>query len=133
MRSVQDARIRKTLEFLKDKQGYADKLTAELALLEVRALKKGYTPVARLNGTSDTPWESYIDMEALPNIQFYDYTKNYMRMQSWLREMLPFNYHLTYSNDEHTTFAERHFILAKGGNVAVVFRNSIPITGKGTL
>lgn len=126
MRNVQDARIRKTLEFLKDKQGYADKLVKELANLETRALKKGYTPVARLNGTSDIPWENYIDMEALPNVRFYDYTKGYMRMQSWLRGVLPFNYHLTFSNDEHTTLAERHFILAKGGTVAMVFRDKIP-------
>lgn len=126
MQSVQGARIHKTLDFLKDRYDYATRLTKELVLLETRALKKGYTPVARLNGTSDIQWEKFIQMDALPNIRFYDYCKSYMRMQSWLRDALPSNYHLTYSFSEKTTPAELHFILAKGGNVAVVFRNYIP-------
>jgi hypothetical protein len=126
MRMVQNSRKRKTLEFLKDRQGYADRLTAELVNLEARALKKGYTPVARLNGTSDIQWEDYIDMEALPNIQFYDYTKNWERMQRYIRDGLPDNYHLTYSYNERILFAEMYFVKGKGHNMAVVFRDKLP-------
>jgi hypothetical protein len=123
---IHRSRTGKTLEWINDRQGYADRLVKELVNLEERAIKKGYQPVARLNGTSDIPWENWIDMEALPNVQFYDYTKSYDRMQKWLRGTLPSNYYLTYSNNEYTTNAERHFILAKGGTVAVVFRDEVP-------
>jgi hypothetical protein len=126
MRMVQDSRINKTLEFLKDRQAYADKMVGELINLEARALKKGYTPVARLNGTSDIRWEDYINMGALPNIQFYDYTKNWERMQRYIRDGLPDNYHLTYSYSEKSAFADTYFITAKGHNVAMVFRNKMP-------
>ena len=126
MRTVQAARIRKTREFLKDRQGYADRLVEELINLEARAIKKGYTPVARLNGTSDIQWEKYIPMEALPNVQFYDYCKSYIRMERFLRGDLPENYHLTYSFSERDTFAEVNFVTREKGNVAVVFRNKIP-------
>ncbi len=126
MRMVQGARIRKTKEFLKDRQGYADKLTEELVLLEKRALKKGYTPVARLNGTSDILWENYISMDAMPNAQFYDYTKSYDRMQRFLDGKLPDNYHLTFSYSEDTSALQAWSILDKGGNVAVVFRKEMP-------
>ncbi len=128
MRMVQDSRINKTLSFLSDRQGYADELVKELVNLEARALKKGYTPVARLNGTSDIPWENYIPMDALPNVQFYDYTKSYGRMVSFLQKKLPHNYHLTYSYNECNLTGGTNFILAHGGNIAVVFRNEIPAT-----
>ncbi|KKN92328.1 hypothetical protein LCGC14_0208190 [marine sediment metagenome] len=127
MRMVQAARIRKTREFFKDRQGYTDRLVGELINLEARAIKKGYTPVARLNGTSDIQWEDYIDMEALPNIQFYDYTKGRKRMFKYLNEnSFPPNYYLTYSFNEHTTPQQVGRILYYGGNVAVVFREEIP-------
>ncbi len=127
MRMVQDSRIRKTLEFLKDRQGYADKLVKELVNLETRALKKGYTPVARLNGTSDIGWEKYIPMEAFSNTKFYDYTKGRKRMFKYLNEnSFPPNYYLTYSFNEHTTPQQVGRILYYGGNVAVVFREETP-------
>lgn len=128
---IHRSRMGKTLKFLNHRQDYADALMRELVLLDKRALSKCYTPVARLNGTSDVPWEKYIDMEALPNVRFYDYTKGYMRMQNFLRGMMPDNYDLTYSYSEETTPAEVHFILKKGGNVAVVFRKEIPDTFQG--
>jgi hypothetical protein len=126
MRTVQAARIRKTLEFLKDRQGYADRLVKELVNLETRALKKGHTPVARLNGTSDIPWEKYIPMEAFSNTKFYDYTKNDTRMWQYLDGELPENYYLTYSCHESTTVDDVFWLMYEGGSVAVVFRNTIP-------
>ena len=131
MYMIHRSRISKTLSFLDNRKGYAFDLENELVNLEARALKKGLKPVARLNGTSDIPWEKYLHMEAFSNTQFYDYTKGYMRMQSWMRDVLPANYHLTYSYNEYTKPAELHFIIAKGGNVAVVFRDTIPAEWKG--
>jgi hypothetical protein len=126
MRTVQNSRIAKTLDFFGARDEYCERLTDELVNLETRALKKGYTPVARLNGTSDILWENYLPLEAFSNTQFYDYTKSYMRMQKYMRDGLPDNYHLTYSFSERDTFAEVNFITAKGYNVAVVFREEIP-------
>ncbi|MBW2675785.1 MAG: hypothetical protein JRD89_20655 [Deltaproteobacteria bacterium] len=128
MYMIHRSRMGKTLTFFDDKERYAGDLTKELANLETRALKKGYTPVARLNGTSDVPWEKYIPMEAFSNTQFYDYTKSYERMRMFLAGKLPDNYHLTYSYDEYTTPGDVNFILTLGGTVAVVFREEIPET-----
>ncbi len=132
MYMIHRSRMGKTLSFLDDRQGYADRLTEELVLLNMRALSKCYTPVARLNGTSDIPWEKYIPMDALPNIEFYDYTKGYGRMFKFLTKKLPTNYHLTYSYNEHTSNGDMNFILSAGGNVAVVFRKEIPDVWYGT-
>jgi hypothetical protein len=126
MYMIHRSRISKTLDFFDDRQGYADKLSKELILLEARALKKGYTPVARLNGTSDVPWEKYIPMDVFTNTQFYDYTKSYGRMMQFVRGVFPTNYDLTFSFSEDTTPVMLHWITAKGGNVAVVFRDEIP-------
>ncbi len=131
MYMIHRSRMAKTLSFLDDRQLYADRLTQELVLLNSRALSKCYTPVARLNGTSDIPWEKYIPMDALPNIEFYDYTKGYSRIWKFLNGALPDNYHLTYSYSEETTTAQVWFIINAGGNVAVVFRKDIPDTFMG--
>lgn len=131
MYMIHRSRMGKTLSFLDDRQLYADRLTQELVLLNSRALSKCYTPVARLNGTSDIPWEKYIPMDALPNVKFYDYTKGYERMRQWLAGKLPDNYHLTYSHSEHTTQGDINFITSLGGNVAVVFRKEIPDVWRG--
>jgi hypothetical protein len=126
MRMVQNARINKTLSWFSGRAAYTHRLCGELVNLEDRAIKKGYTPVARLNGTSDIPWERYLPLDAFSNTQFYDYTKDYMRMQRYMKDGLPDNYHLTYSFSERDSFAEVNFITAKGYNVAVVFRERIP-------
>ena len=65
-----------------------------------------------------------------PNVTFYDYTKNPKRFN----KKLPKNYHLTFSRSEdNDKDVER--VLAKGGNVAVVFGvknvNQLPTTYKG--
>ena len=127
---IHRSRIGKTLRWLNNKQDYIGKLCSELALLEKRAKKKGYHPVARLNGTSDIPWESWIPMKGY-NIQFYDYTKGYKRMLRFLDLKLPYNYHLTFSYSEKTTKRQVNHIISKGGNIAVVFRKEIPKTFMG--
>jgi hypothetical protein len=126
MYMIHRSRIGKTLDFLDDRYGYANRLSKELVNLELRAIKKGKLPVARLNGTSDIPWETYISMEAFSNTQFYDYTKSELRMRRFLAGELPANYHLTYSHDEFTTPRLVKSLTDKGGNVAVVFRKEIP-------
>jgi hypothetical protein len=76
----------------------------------------------RLNGTSDIPFEKFKIrdnkniFELHPNVQFYDYTKNYVRM----RKEMPSNYHLTFSLSE-TNKKVAFELLSEGKNVAMVF------------
>jgi len=82
-----------------------------------------------LNGTSDLPWEhvrvTFADgtvgtiFDRFPGVQFYDYTKVATRFG----KPLPANYDLTFSlADGNERAAE--LVLARGGRVAVVFRNA---------
>jgi hypothetical protein len=123
---IHRSRIGKTLDFFEDRYGYATRVAGELDNLEKRAIKKGKLPVARLNGTSDVPWETYLHMESFSNTQFYDYTKSELRMRQFLDRDLPANYDLTYSHDEFTTPRLVKSLTDKGGNVAVVFRKEMP-------
>lgn len=131
MHTVQESRINKTLLWLKNRDKYLAQICAELANLEKRAAKKGYLPVARLNGTSDIPWEDYIPMESFTHTSFYDYTKSERRMWKWLAGKLPTNYYLTYSLHELTALGMVKKFTNRGANVAVVFRNEIPSTFQG--
>jgi hypothetical protein len=82
-----------------------------------RAARHGLRPAARLNGTSDIPWES-VDPALFDEFRatvFYDYTKAPHR----IARPMP-NYSLTFSRSE-TNEADALATLARGGNVAVVF------------
>lgn len=84
-----------------------------------------YTPVVRLNGTSDIPWENDIGgrqslITANSDLTFYDYTKSSERMLSFLDGKMPRNYHLTFSMGGTEDDAVPD-ILRRGGNVTVVF------------
>ena len=128
---IHKSRIGKTLDWFADRQGYADKVTAELVLLEKRAIKKQLLPVARLNGTSDIAWENYIPMEAFGNTKFYDYTKSEQRVRNFIEGKLPANYDLTYSYHEFTAPGLVKRLTNYGANVAVVFRKEMPSAFQG--
>ena len=63
--------------------------------------------------------------ELFPNIQFYDYTKNWTRFN----KPLPANYHLTFSRSE-TNHGKAMELLRRGVNVAIVF-DKLPKTYEG--
>jgi hypothetical protein len=117
---IQEARIRKTQWFFNDRDGFMAQLVKDIQAAERLAKRQGFTPVIRLNGTSDLRWETVAVngekniMTVFPHIQFYDYTKLPNRIG------LPSNYHVTFSRSEsnHLTAAlsELH-----GMNVAIVF------------
>ena len=130
MSSVQRARIAKTRLFFTDKQSFLADLWKEIAKSMKSAEKKGMTPCFRLNLTSDLPWEKikYNGQNvfaAFPSVQFYDYTKSPDRMTAFLAGEMPSNYHLTFSRSEHNNDLCLSF-LKSGGNVAMVFRKSLP-------
>lgn len=127
--NVKSARLRKTLEFFKDKEGFLNELKSDITALVKKAKKAGMSPCVRLNGTSDIPWHNMGIMEAFPEIPFYDYTPNKSRMMEYLDGKLPKNYSLTFSRKEDNESACDE-IMAKGGNVAAVFK-TMPTTWKG--
>lgn len=127
---IQLARIRRTERFFEQRETFMSDLVFEIERAIRFATRDGYTPVFRLNGTSDLRWESipcvrhgkpYASiMLAFPGVQFYDYTKLANRKN------IPANYSLTFSladgNDEQAFQA-----LANGLNVAAVFRDKATV------
>lgn len=125
----QQARIRKTRWFFKDRVGYLKQLDDDINLLECVAKSRNMIPVVRLNATSDLPWEKFGVMERHPSLQFYDYTKSPDRMRRFLEGAMPKNYHLTFSRSESNE-EECEGVLDCDGNVAVVFGGKLPPTWK---
>ena len=130
MSSVQKARVKKTLFFFKDKQNFLAELWVEVAKSIKSAARKGMTPCFRLNLTSDLQWEKIKFngqnvFEAFPSVTFYDYTKSAERMTAFVNGEMPANYHLTFSRSESNGALALAF-LKSGGNVAMVFRKSLP-------
>jgi hypothetical protein len=128
--NVQNSRIEKTRLFFKDKAIFLSQLIKEITAAVKSAEKQNLTAVFRLNLTSDLPWEkiklngkSVFDL--FPSVRFYDYTKSPERMTAFLAGEMPQNYHLTFSKSE-TNGAIAESILKSGGNVAMVFRKSLP-------
>lgn len=121
---VQQGKIDKTEWFLDNRTEFLAKLDAEITAISKKAKHQttDNIPVIRLNGTSDIAWEKFKIrdgkniFELHPNIQFYDYTKNYIRFE----KQQPKNYHLTFSLSE-TNRDKALELLAKGHNVVMVF------------
>jgi len=119
--AIQEARIRKTKWFFEDRESFMDQLVKDIYAAIRKAKREGFTPVFRLNGTSDIRWETVrvgaFDniMDMFQSVQFYDYTKLPNRRN------VPSNYHLTFSRSESNELDALR-ILANGVmNVAVVF------------
>ena len=126
--STQQARINKTILFVRFKPQFWAQLIKNIKSLIRKAKRLGFIPVIRLNGTSDNLWErikikgtefdGLTIFQAFPEVQFYDYTKYTFQERS---TNLPNNYHLTYSFSEDTTPEILADNLNNGRNVAVVF------------
>jgi hypothetical protein len=118
--AIQEARIRKTKWFFEDRESFMIQLVKDIYAAIRKAKREGFTPVFRLNGTSDIRWETVAVlgyrnvMDLFPQVQFYDYTKLPNRRN------IPANYHLTFSRSE-----SNEHLIPQGMNVAVVF-DSLP-------
>jgi hypothetical protein len=128
--NVRGARILKTRAFHEDRESFLIQLARDIQALIKKAEKAGMIPCVRLNGTSDIAWENERIagknlMELFPDISFYDYTKNPIRMEAFLDGKMPKNYSLTFSRSE-CNGAKAEKVLSKGGNVAMVF-NKVPV------
>jgi hypothetical protein len=80
-----------------------------------------------INGSSDVVWETVLPeiFERFPDVQFYDYTKSYLRMFA----PRPENYDLTFSFNGNN-FSECKRVLRAGKNVAIVFKTPPRIPGR---
>lgn len=155
MKSVRDARIKKTNLFFDNKEDAALEIHCEIRKIHNRLRRipnhKHNSPLlaVRLNCFSDLKWEELrFDslggetlFEANPEVQFYDYTKIPKGYRdAW--EDMPINYHLTYSWDGTERGADcAQEILDMGYNIAVVltkdnyklFKKKLEITGGDSL
>ena len=123
--SVKQGRINKTRWYMQERESFLNQIRKEINAFIKKAKSKNLIPCIRLNGTSDISWENTGLIEEFKNIQWYDYTKIYKRALKFVNGSLPKNYHITYSLNEDNK-KQAFDILKKGGNIAVVFRKSLP-------
>lgn len=123
--NVKQARINKSNYFLNNRTEFILQLFDEINFL---GKKWGNKLVIRLNGTTDIPYENITVkdnkniFELFPNLQFYDYTKDFKRV---VRNDLP-NYHLTFSMAETAANKLQSYDLLRSGyNVAAVFNKDL--------
>lgn len=124
--NVQAARARKTQWYLTDPESFVDQLKVEIAKLIKGASRKGLVPCFRLNGTSDIDWKPHGIIQAFPDIQSYDYTKDIDKL---LTNNIK-NYHLTFSRSESNE-PDCLRALEAGFNVAIVFFDPKPVIDAG--
>ena len=122
MNSVQLGRINKTRWYFLERHTFIAQLHNEIKRHINRCKIKGFKPAFRINGMSDLKIENMGLIETYPMAQWYDYTKNPIRMKKFIAGKFPPNYHLTFSLGSSNK-SDAKEILKLGGNVAVVFRN----------
>jgi Gene product 88 len=99
------ALINRTKLFKTDFTAFYEQLSDEIAKFTNTATNKGKIPCIRLNGTSDIhSQELYSIMQEYPEVRFYDYTKRQDKLNDYIANNLPKNYHLTFSYSVHALF-----------------------------
>lgn len=126
--TIVKSRENKTEFFVKEKKDFLIKLWNELSEIN----KKPVKTAVRLNLLSDLDWELEFksinkSLSELSNIQFYDYTKDHFKV---LGNNLK-NYNITFSFSGHNWKWCEKFLTEKRANVAIVFKNKLPLTYKG--
>jgi len=139
-KSINEARVKRTKLMVEDAESFFKQLKREIKNHIANSKKHKLKPCVRLNGTSDIFDKHFISViDTFHETQFYDYTKDYRRMQSFIRQKelrngFPERYHLTYSHSEGR-LTESLGILTQGYNVAVVFackrKEELPLTWNG--
>jgi hypothetical protein len=124
-RKIAQSRINRSHFFINDRAGFMAQLNKEIGAFVRKCDRQGKLPAVRLNGTSDLAWERLAPslFRTYDKVQFYDYTKSYNRMLTFLDGRMPSNYHLTFSLSE-VNEAKCLDVLERGGNIAGVFRES---------
>jgi len=132
--SVQIARINKTKFWAYDRENFYKQLAQEILVIHSK-VKKNWRKIAiRLNGTSDIEHleliKRYTGIDFLTpefeDLLFYDYTKSIKIVNKYKNSP----YKITFSLSE-TNKAQALEVLQSGGNVAAVFKNTLPQTFEG--
>ena len=121
MQPIKNARIKRTLMWVKQREEFKKQIKKELTSFLRQCEKNQTLPAVRMNGTSDIIWEKtwpelFTDFDS---IQFYDYTKHKKRCLKGY--VLPNNYHLTFSRSESNDDDVLEILRNGKINVAVVF------------
>lgn len=121
---IDQSRIKKTRLFYNDRDLFVRLVIHEIKKWQKKAQEAGMGFSVRLNGTSDLSPALFKDpdtglnlLELFPEVQFYDYTKVYKRIELMQQYS---NYDLTFSFDGYN-WDECEKFLNAGGKVAVVF------------
>lgn len=109
------ARARRTALWYDDRPAFLRQAIAEFQRVVKKARRQNMLAAARPNLLSDLPVMARSIATALPELQFYDYTK---LPRPWRRTLK--NYHLTYSVSEKSTAADIRGAFNHGINCAVV-------------
>lgn len=146
LNDIVEVRIRRTLLYVFNREGFREGLIAQIKRNQAKAgrLKFG----VRLNCTSDIGWESEGIMEQFPDATFYDYTKIPHRVNAFLESKAfehfggmaceesdcildvnpaskwPKNYYLSFSFSE-INMAWCLVFLKRGANIVVPFDDSL--------
>jgi hypothetical protein len=133
--SVQASRVKKTRWFFSDRNSFMEALYEDCKALVRKAKRAGMLPCIRLNGTSDlafhrliVPSQGKTLMECFPDVPFYDYSKSVKKALDNARGLHAANYYVTFSRDSAANENECAEVLRAGGNVSVVFRDTLPAT-----
>lgn len=124
---IMNSRIKKTRLFFLNRDLFMELMIAEIKLARITAELDNYEFSVRLNGTSDICIEDFVYkgkniLEIFPDVQFYDYTKVFNRLEMSKKYD---NYDLTYSFNGYNWNLCRQ-ALKNGFRVAVVFENELP-------
>lgn len=120
--TINKARVKKTKLFFEEREFFMAWLIDEIASAAKKAQRAGMKFSVRLNGTSDlSPEQFHMHgkniLQLFPEVQFYDYTKVYKRIQ--LTKKYP-NYDITFSYSG-TNMTETIAALTEGVRAAIVF------------
>jgi hypothetical protein len=142
--STRESRKNKARLFMGARKHYLNLMAREILAIERKAGREGLTPIIRLNGSTDIPWERVrftIDrrttaalakagrmqpglpvtlLELFADLQFVDYTKSPQRLA---RKPANLDLTLSYSVINDAACIEA---LANGHNVAMVFAGGLP-------
>lgn len=119
---VRAAMINRTKLFFENRRAFERLLVEDIESLSRKAKRENKKLAIRLNTASDLPWETLMPdvFRKFKDVEFYDYTKIFSRVQKSTAPSFPANYQLTYSWNERSNLHDVCSILKSGTNVAFV-------------
>ena len=133
MQSVQDARIRRTKQYVLNRDAFYNQLYKEIQSFSKYYVNKGKEVAIRLNGTSDQPLVETMFRQVRRfnyNIVFYDYTKNHKKAGT--RYGIDGNrYVVAFSYSEKEGSESQALDVLEGGGIAAIVFDELPKTWHG--